>query len=768
MQIHDVNSKEWADWLDSVAQHPHQHHFLTRVGGALEYLSVDERRNMQKAGFPVQVLKIEQIIEVTRQFWEEPSVNNEQKRQMLKGISYIHAQRHANYKGLFFVIRWFAKLKGVEGKLKEEKFALEQLENQLNKGQERQGPPILLRPVLVKDSPEKLLTDLNALRQKFLNLVEQRVDQEYETWCEAFFACERVLHEKKVSFSAGVLPDVDRSFRELEKSLDEWNAKMPRVKHIVKVFGHSSLRPSLRETLVNLLNEGKVTQEEIDKDQALFKCNQLEAHALCALRLIRAERTKLTLSLITAIERKWQELMESQNKDGVTKKLEGYRVIFLPTDREIYLKEAFIAKGTYKAAFLITAFNTLKREAQRCASVILQPVNAVTQDIEEAIEVKELEDNEEEAEKKSPSMTPQNLLDEESDGSRVKSWGDTVKINSHQDKQQENYIELVGPSPKLFPRVIDSMPKLPSASQDNIGEKEKEEYQMEAQNCLRYGNLAGIWPTEKVRIVDGNIALFQPRAGYPLTTVSGEEVVAISLADMGIIFREKELRKGDQLVLLKMIGHALIGVESLHKLRIMHRDLKTENILCSKEGQAGVSDLGTICEDQIPGADPDDPQWVHNPQKKGIVGSPHYIAPEVVCYGENEKWILINTAADVWGVGLILWELLSGKALLEHCAFRAIRNRPRITPMIVILKTGELLKNGLYAFFHTEPKEERSLAHLIWRCTSAEPSQRPNIQEVIQHYQAWAAYAEAKMNAGEIQSLHECFEVSYETPLDQA
>ena len=764
MQVQGVNSQEWADWLNSIAQHPHQHHYLTQKGDALEYLSVEERDNMRKAGFPVQVLKMERIIEVTRQFWQVPGVNKEQKQQMLKGISYIHEQRHANYKGLFFVLRWFAKLRGVEGKLKEEKFALEQLELQLNKVQERQGPPILRRPVVVKDSPEKLFTDLNAFRQKFLNLVEQKPSQvdekKYEEWCEAFFACEKALHDKRGSLSAGVLPDVVRSFRELEKSLGEWNVKMPRVKRIVKAFGPQYLRPSLRETLAYLLNEGKVAQEEIDRDQALFKCTKHEAYALYALRLIRAERTKLSLSLISAIERTWLELMENQNKEGVTKRLEGFRVIFLPADGEIYLKEAFISKGSYKAAFVITAFNTLKREEQRCMKVVLQPVNAVAQEVEEAIEAEELEESEEEEAEKKPPLTSQKILSNEgSDGLREKCWGDTVKVNANQDGQQKNPLEIVGTSPKFIPLVMDSIQRLPSAPQDNSGEREKEEYRIEAQNCLRYGNLPGIWPTEKVKTVDGNIAIFQPIAGYSLTTVSGEEVMAISLADMGIIFREKELRKADQLVLLKMIGHALIGVESLHRLKIIHRDLKTENILCSKEGRSGVSDLGTICDDKIPGKDPHDPQWVHNPQKQGIVGSPYYIAPEVVCYGENEKWILINTAADIWGIGLILWELLSGKALLEHSAFQAIRNRPRITPMIAILKIGELLKNGIYAFFHAEPKEEASLAHLIWRCTKVEPSQRPTIQEVIQHYQAWAAYAEAKMNAGEIQSLHECFEV---------
>ncbi|KAJ0772200.1 putative protein kinase CAMK-CDPK family [Helianthus annuus] len=86
-------------------------------------------------------------------------------------------------------------------------------------------------------------------------------------------------------------------------------------------------------------------------------------------------------------------------------------------------------------------------------------------------------------------------------------------------------------------------------------------------------------------------------------------------------------------------------VRFCHDKGVVHRDLKPENILLATKAsssQIKLADFGLATYIK-PG------QRLH-----GTVGSPFYIAPEVLAGGYNQ-------AADVWSAGVILYILLSGK-----------------------------------------------------------------------------------------------------------
>jgi calcium-dependent protein kinase len=80
---------------------------------------------------------------------------------------------------------------------------------------------------------------------------------------------------------------------------------------------------------------------------------------------------------------------------------------------------------------------------------------------------------------------------------------------------------------------------------------------------------------------------------------------------------------------------------------IIHRDLKPENILMQDDGNPdtikiidfGAAKMFDISEDL---------------QQKERIGTPFYIAPEVLNHNYNEK-------CDIWSIGVITFMLLSGK-----------------------------------------------------------------------------------------------------------
>lgn len=85
------------------------------------------------------------------------------------------------------------------------------------------------------------------------------------------------------------------------------------------------------------------------------------------------------------------------------------------------------------------------------------------------------------------------------------------------------------------------------------------------------------------------------------------------------------------------------AVSHLHANGIMHRDLKPENILVDVDGHAMLTDFGLA------------KQFTDDTRSNSMCGTVEYMSPEIVLGKGHDK------AADWWSVGILLFEMLTGK-----------------------------------------------------------------------------------------------------------
>jgi serine/threonine-protein kinase len=105
---------------------------------------------------------------------------------------------------------------------------------------------------------------------------------------------------------------------------------------------------------------------------------------------------------------------------------------------------------------------------------------------------------------------------------------------------------------------------------------------------------------------------------------------------------------GDPRAAAALLEKVARGVQHAHERGVLHRDLKPSNILLDERGEPLVSDFGLA---KLRDAE------LELTQPGMVLGTPRYMAPEQAT-GRPDQ---IGPATDVWALGVILYELLTGK-----------------------------------------------------------------------------------------------------------
>jgi serine/threonine protein kinase len=131
-------------------------------------------------------------------------------------------------------------------------------------------------------------------------------------------------------------------------------------------------------------------------------------------------------------------------------------------------------------------------------------------------------------------------------------------------------------------------------------------------------------------------------------TTKGEPFVVQKLIE-GTNLRQ--MLSGDmRLTLPQTIGimrQVCMAVDAAHAAGIVHRDLKPENLLIDHDNRVFVADFGLAVLDE------DENQS----KEREVAGTPHYMSPEQ--FVGRLEWL--DGRSDIWSLGIILYELLSGK-----------------------------------------------------------------------------------------------------------
>src|SRR5205823_4513240 len=115
-----------------------------------------------------------------------------------------------------------------------------------------------------------------------------------------------------------------------------------------------------------------------------------------------------------------------------------------------------------------------------------------------------------------------------------------------------------------------------------------------------------------------------------------------------LLFREKRMAVKKACEIVLQVAEAL---HYIHKQNVVHCDIKTENILISEEEGEGKRTrlIAKLLDFGL--ARP----LVTSRASTSLSGTPHYVAPERI-RGEPA-----SPSSDVYGVGILLYELLTGQ-----------------------------------------------------------------------------------------------------------
>lgn len=150
-----------------------------------------------------------------------------------------------------------------------------------------------------------------------------------------------------------------------------------------------------------------------------------------------------------------------------------------------------------------------------------------------------------------------------------------------------------------------------------------------------------------------------------------------------------------------VIKNVLQGLNYLHKKDIIHRDIKSDNILLGLNGDIKLTDFGYSAQ-----------LTAEMNKRISRVGTSYWMAPEVI---DSEEY---DTKCDIWSTGILTLEMVESEP--PYMDF------PPIRAYMMIVKNGR-------PDFRYANKMSNPLKEFIQICTERNSSARPACEELLKH-----------------------------------
>lgn len=135
------------------------------------------------------------------------------------------------------------------------------------------------------------------------------------------------------------------------------------------------------------------------------------------------------------------------------------------------------------------------------------------------------------------------------------------------------------------------------------------------------------------------------------------------LHERGALDRRLDLFQGDALGALRAIRPVVQAVAHLHKLRIVHRDIKTANLFVADDGRLVLGDFGIVFYE--------DPQHTRVTEEAEKVGTREWMPPWV---HTGYRLDTVPQNFDVFALGKVLWTMIAGRPFLPYWYWSATQN----------------------------------------------------------------------------------------------
>ncbi|EKF31351.1 protein kinase, putative,serine/threonine-protein kinase Nek1, putative [Trypanosoma cruzi marinkellei] len=173
--------------------------------------------------------------------------------------------------------------------------------------------------------------------------------------------------------------------------------------------------------------------------------------------------------------------------------------------------------------------------------------------------------------------------------------------------------------------------------------------------------------------------------------------IVMEYCDGGDLHAKVKLGPMKESTILYYYSQVCLAMEYLHSRHILHRDIKAMNVFLMKNGSVKLGDFGisTVLRNTMGMANT-------------VCGTPYYFSPEIC---RNKPY---NNKSDVWALGVLLYELATGKHPFDGNSMQQLMQR---------------IVKGSYAPLpsHFSPEFRK----MVDWCLQKDPSRRPSIRQTL-------------------------------------